>query len=341
MTELLCDLYQPKLWSDFSNNQQLIEKLQGLATLTSAQALPHLIIQGPAGCGKKSIAMTFLAQMFGPQVYQRKKHLYDENLEIIQSTHHYQFNPTVHGIHDRATIQIFLKQIVRFRPINHRFHLILLEDADKLTHEAQQSLRRTLEKYISAFRCIFISQNLGCLIPAIQSRCLILRMSAPLASDMALKLNMVNLSPVSRDLVLRHHNRSWTKMWNDAEIVCQMELLQIKVVKYTEISWIYGKIQDIVRTLYQSADFKFIDEVRQCIYGLLIHGYEAEDILLHLFQALIKVLPNEPKIQKKLIMAATECQDTLAKGSKQIFHLECFLMQVLLIIKEFLIKPKN
>jgi len=54
---------------------------------------------------------------------------------------------------------------------------------DRLTKEAQQALRRTMEKYMATCRIILCANSIGQVIPAIRSRCLAVRVPAPTHED--------------------------------------------------------------------------------------------------------------------------------------------------------------
>src|SRR5699024_4502166 len=61
----------------------------------------------------------------------------------------------------------------------HPFKVIVILEADRLTREAQQGLRRTLEKYVATCRVILIGERISRLIPALKSRCLTIRNPSP------------------------------------------------------------------------------------------------------------------------------------------------------------------
>lgn len=73
--------------------------------------------------------------------------------------------------------------------------VILLTEVDRLTKEAQQALRRTMEKYMATCRIILCANSIAQVIPAIRSRCLAVRVPAPTHEDIfsILKVNTYKL----------------------------------------------------------------------------------------------------------------------------------------------------
>lgn len=59
------------------------------------------------------------------------------------------------------------------------FKVIVLSEVDELTKDAQHALRRTMEKYVATCRIILCVNSTARVIPAIRSRCLGIRVSAP------------------------------------------------------------------------------------------------------------------------------------------------------------------
>jgi len=64
------------------------------------------------------------------------------------------------------------------------FHIaVVINEADSLTRDAQAALRRTMEKYMANIRLILCANSTSKLIAPIKSRCLLMRVAGPEASE--------------------------------------------------------------------------------------------------------------------------------------------------------------
>ena len=57
--------------------------------------------------------------------------------------------------------------------------VVIINEADALTRDAQAALRRTMEKYMNNMRLILCANSTSKIIAPIRSRCLLVRVSAP------------------------------------------------------------------------------------------------------------------------------------------------------------------
>ena len=106
-------------------------------------------------------------------------------LPILYSPYHFQINLSPYGVYDRVLLEFFFKEIVNYKPFNNLpYRIIIIEETDNLTIEAQQSLRRTLETKILNSRFIFIVNNEGFLIEPLYSRCIILPVLSPTKKEL-------------------------------------------------------------------------------------------------------------------------------------------------------------
>jgi replication factor C small subunit len=183
---LWIEKYRPVAFTEILGQEPVVQYLSSFA---ASGTLPHLILTGPHGTGKSS-AVGCLARA-----------LYHDNGELNMSvfpvadlfsqgksfleqddryTHIYQKNQSL-----IVNFKYILKWYASMRPLDAEFKLMVFEDAHTLTREAQQALRRIMERTSSTCRFIFMTTNPSAIIPAISSRCLPL-FFAPLSQDVVL-----------------------------------------------------------------------------------------------------------------------------------------------------------
>ncbi|KAI3437047.1 AAA domain-containing protein [Psidium guajava] len=188
---LWVDKYRPKALDQVVVHEDVA---QNLKKLVSEQDCPHLLFYGPSGSGKKTLITALLRQMFGSSSDKVKvenknwkvdagTRTIDIELTTLSSTHHVEMNPSDAGFQDRYIVQEIIKEMAKNRPIDTKgkkgFKVLVLNEVDKLSREAQHSLRRTMEKYSASCRLILCCNSSSKVTEAIRSRCLNIRINAP------------------------------------------------------------------------------------------------------------------------------------------------------------------
>ncbi|KAG6452826.1 replication factor C subunit 5 [Manduca sexta] len=144
--------YRPSKLEDLVSHDDIINTIN---QFMKENQLPHLLFYGPPGTGKTSTILACAKQMYTPQ----------------------QFNSMVLELNasDDRGIGIVRGQILSFASTRTIFKagpkLIILDEADAMTNDAQNALRRIIEKYTENVRFCIICNYLGKIIPALQSRC--------------------------------------------------------------------------------------------------------------------------------------------------------------------------
>ena len=148
MKELWVEKYRPKKLEDyvFRDNHQ---KAQVQAWVKD-ESIPHLLFSGAAGIGKTTMAKMLVNEL-GIEAY--------DVLEINASR-----NNSVDEIRDKITGFV---QTIPFGP----FKVVLLDEADYLSPNAQAALRGVMEEYHTTARFILTCNYPNRVIPALHSRC--------------------------------------------------------------------------------------------------------------------------------------------------------------------------
>jgi replication factor C subunit 3/5 len=150
-----------------------------------------LLIYGPSGAGKKTRIVATLRALFGPGVEKIKidarvfTTASNRKLEfnIVSSIYHLEITPSDVGNFDRVVVQDLLKEVAQTQQVDlnakQRFKVVVINEADHLTRDAQAALRRTMEKYSPNLRVILLANSTANIIAPIRSRTLLVRVAAP------------------------------------------------------------------------------------------------------------------------------------------------------------------
>lgn len=152
---LWVEKYRPEKLDDVFGQTSIVKRLK---SFIASKNMPHLLLAGPAGTGKTTCA-TCIA-----------KELYGDN---------WRMNFLETNSSDERGIDIIrgkIKDFARTMSLGDvPFKLILLDEADALTKDAQHALRRTMEMYATTCRFILDCNFSSKIIDPIQSRCAVFR----------------------------------------------------------------------------------------------------------------------------------------------------------------------
>ena len=153
------------------------------------------MIYGPSGAGKKTRIVATLRELYGSGVEKIKidsrvfQTTSNRKLEfnIVASVYHLEITPSDVGTFDRVVIQDLLKEVAQTQQVDQsarqRFKVVIINEADHLTRDAQAALRRTMEKYSPNLRLILLANSTANIISPIRSRTLLVRVAAPTEAD--------------------------------------------------------------------------------------------------------------------------------------------------------------
>jgi replication factor C small subunit len=167
--------YRPKKLSQVVDQKEIIK---GISNLIKSPDIPHMLFAGPAGVGKTTTALCIAMELLGEEW--RKN-----TLELNAS--------------DERGIKMVRERVKEFaasiklagdREFG-RPKIIILDEADEMTSEAQTALRRIIEDSARTTRFVIICNYLSQIIEPIQSRCVAFRFTRLPKEDVINHLKMI------------------------------------------------------------------------------------------------------------------------------------------------------
>ncbi|MEM3064099.1 MAG: replication factor C small subunit [Candidatus Nitrosotenuis sp.] len=149
--------YRPQKISELVNQKEIVGSITAL--LKNVSELPHLLFSGSAGVGKTTLALCLARQILGESWK-------EYTLELNAS--------------DERGINMVRERVKKFSKFggldaNIPFKIIILDEADEMTSDAQTALRRIIEDASKHCRFILIANNISKIIEPIQSRCAVFK----------------------------------------------------------------------------------------------------------------------------------------------------------------------
>lgn len=153
--------YRPVEFSQIVSHKIIIKSL---SNFISKKTLPHVLFYGPSGAGKTSIIMCCANKLYGENVNCMVLQLNASNERGIETV--------------RTKIKNFVtnkNNIFTSGDCKNMFKLVILDEIDSMTVEAQGMLRQTIEKNSSSTRFCLICNDVDKINIALQSRCALFR----------------------------------------------------------------------------------------------------------------------------------------------------------------------
>lgn len=169
--------YRPSNIEDLHVDDDLKTLLEQVSDPENCK-MPHILMYGPPGTGKTSAAMLISKQFFG------SSNLSDSNTLKLNASDERGIEHVRNRIKSFASESTDLVRMITMGRMNleatsikSEYKLIILDECDALTEDAQSALRRVMEDYSKTTRFIFMCNNVQKLLPAIVSRCRSFRFS--------------------------------------------------------------------------------------------------------------------------------------------------------------------
>ncbi len=320
IAELLwAEKYRPKTLDEIVDQEDIVNRLK---KFVEEKNMPHLLFAGPPGTGKTTAAHCLAHDLFGENYrqYMLELNASDERgIDVIRSK---------------------VKEFARTRvPGNIPFKIVLLDEADNMTADAQQALRHLMEMYTASTRFILIANYPSKIIEPIQSRCAVFRFTPLKKEDVVSRLKWiaeqekVKYQEDALETIYEISEGDMRRAINILQAAAALGEVTVESV-YKVVGLAHPReIRQMIQLALAGNFTEARDKLRQLMINYGLSGLDIiKQVHREIFSPDIK-LPDELKIM--IADLAGEIQFRLVEGADDEIQLNAFLARLAYIGKKF------
>jgi len=315
--------FRPRTLDDVVGQIEIVKRLKELVRRID---FPHMLFSGPPGVGKTTCAEAIVNEIYPPSER-------SSNVKRLNAS-------------DDRGINVVRQDIKNFARIlpsgSSSFKIIILDEADQMTSDAQHALRQTMERYNEITRFILICNYSSKIISPIQSRCAIFRFTGLGIDDIKSRLQYI-----AEKKQLQVDEKALDALYESSEgdLRQTINALQASASLTPKIT---------VEVVYQVQGYVKPAEVRAAILECLgkrpnfstarkqiqvlmeSYGLSGQDLVKHLNRELGRMTADEipESVRFSALSMLSEVDYRIATGSNPQVQLDAFLANIILVAQK-------
>jgi len=284
--------YRPQKLSDIVEHVDIIEALQGYI---ENKFLPHLLFYGPPGTGKTSMIVATANELYG----KNSKYMV---LELNASDER-----GIDVVRKRIKTFVMAKSLSFDNDMEGLFKLVILDEIDAMTPDAQAILKKLVEVHTANVRFCLICNFIQKIDPALQSRCKTFRFAPLSKKNIIPKINTIceieklNVTSGATEIIIRKSNGDMRKILNQLQAIS----MAYEVINEENLNKFFGYPSDkiIDNIIANAANLKFSEAYDSIINIKMIEGVSIIDVIsgIHiLLEGMIITRKSNNSVIKKM-----------------------------------------
>jgi replication factor C subunit 3/5 len=295
--------------------------------------LTHLIIHGKNGSGKRTLINCLINELYGD--IKIEKTLFEVNTygnkmdEVLleKSQYHIIVKPN-NSAFDRYVLQDVIKNfaqiIIPNEQNSYNYKLVIIDSVDKLSRQAQNALRRTMEEFMGNCKFIFICYNLHRIIDPLKSRCSLISLPNPSEDDVFETLFHISVMENRKISIGRLNDLSKNASNDIKQGIWLLEYYTHKIYIKNELNW--NKFADLIIEEIVSEKIN-LSRLRELNYQIYMSNIDMNELIIYLLNNLLKKDISLDK-KYKIINTFSKFDIRINQGKRQTLHLEALLLEI-------------
>lgn len=307
MIDVWTEKHRPSSLSEVVGQENIVDRLNAFV---ENDEVPHMLFAGPAGTGKTTSAIALAKDLYGEEWKQNfmETNASDERgIDVVREK---------------------IKNFARTKSIGADYKIIFLDEADALTSDAQQALRRTMEQFSDNCRFILSCNYSSKIIDPIQSRCAVFRFNRLDEENVKSYIRRLGdqeefkISKDAVEAVLRVAEGDLRRVTN----ILQTASINNEKIEEEDIYGIAASLRpdEITNILEKSLKGNFMD-ARDTLADLMIErGLDGQDVIDSIHREVFELDITEKK-KLEIIENLGEFEFRISEGGSADIQIEAFL----------------